>query len=684
MQKKLRNALAIVLSVLLLCGMLPLAASVTAEAEKVNLIKNGDFETGDTANWNTYQGSGVEAAAAKNGSYGAHIKGNGGWGGMLNQTIDGLEVGKTYRFSFMYKTNSSGVNVKLTAGTHDQGAQYGYIYCTKNVWSDYAVEFEAVDTTAFINLCGSGTGAAEDMYIDDISVTEVVLGGDDSDPNLKMIDTLLDNVKIQGRTAMVGGTLMLDFSISGIEFELDCEGDVYATFNARKLSSTSSTGGAYFTIVVDGEKKARDYCHITTIGETKVKLAEGLSKGKHTFAIYRQTEHSQAEIGVCALSYDGEILAKPADKDLYIEFIGDSISCGFGNLGNSSQGDGAPLWSDGSQAYTFLTAQALNADWSNVSWSGLGCKYGYSSTTMQQVYPAQRYNYDKNTQYDFSAKKPDVIVLALGTNDNAKAPDNVSKRAGMVEMLTLVRAKNPDVPIVWIYNMMTNGVNAMVEEIVEEFGGADKGYYACKLTMNTSGGGWHPNLKGQQKFADELVAFLGENILNDLQHPTADLISGGKTSRMEMTEYRLGLAFEFSIDASGVVKGGDYVADLTNATVKAEGGNSEFKLLSMGALMSNDVTVGLSPEKMTMENLSDKTIAINAEYVSAADEDSATFAVRITNIPTKYSEAAVFVRPYYVYERYGQPVVVYDSIVYDNYAGNIDINDGFLDWTPVG
>ena len=211
----------------------------------------------------------------------------------------------------------------------------------------------------------------------------------------------------------------------------------------------------------DGIPQPRNYCRITSVGETKVKLAEGLSSGRHTFAIYRQTEHSYGEVGVCALSYDGEMLDRPADKDVCIEFIGDSISCGFGNLGDSTKGNGNPLWSDGTRAYTYLTAQALNADWSNVSWSGLGCKYGYSSTTMQEVYPAQRYHYDKTAAYDFSVQ-PDVVILALGTNDNSKGPDTASVRAGLVEMLRLVRAKNPDVPIVWIHGMMTTGVSSMI------------------------------------------------------------------------------------------------------------------------------------------------------------------------------------------------------------------------------
>lgn len=682
MKKMTRKLLAVLLTAVMLCLMLPVAA-VAATAN--NLFVNGDFETGTADGWSTWQTTVISAEAAKDGGYGAHVGGNGGWGGMLNQTVTGLTVGKTYRFSFDYKTNSSGVNVKLCAGTTDKGQVYGYIYADKSVWTEFAVEFEAIEDTAFLNLCGSGTGKAEDMYIDNISLTEVVLGGDDADPDLKMIDTLLDNIKTQGRTAMVGGTLMLDFSISGMEFELDCEGDVYATFNARKLSSTSSTGGVYFTIVVDGVQQARDYCRISSVGETKVLLAEGLSAGQHTFAIYRQSEHQYGEVGVCALSFDGIILPKPADKDLYIEFIGDSVSCGFGNLGNSSKGDGSALWSDGTQAYPYLTAQALNADWSNVSWSGLGCKYGYSSTTMQDVYPAQRYNYDSVTAYDFS-EQPDIIVLALGTNDNSKAPDAASKREGLVEMLTLVREKNPDAPIVWIYNMMTSGVNDMIEEIVEEFGGAEAGYYACKLTMNTSGGGWHPNLKGQQTFADELVAFIRANGL-DTVTPDEPVPATGEhllfdtgISRMEMTEDTLGLAFRFSLGALGVTMNGDYEIDLSGATVDATAEGVPSRLLAVGAVVTNDPEVGLVPSRLIRENVSGKTKDVSAVYANNILGDYLHYAVRVTNIPLAKSEAVIYARPYYVYDYNGIAVTVYGEIVSANYDNNINVNDGVFEW----
>jgi len=661
---------------------------------ETGLVKNGNFETGSHTNWNVYQNTKVDAAAAKTGSYGLHIVGNGGWGGLGNQSISGLEIGKVYRISLWYKALSNGVNIQLCAGSSDQGEKLAYVYGTNTNWTEFAVEFEATTTSVFFTLVGAGNNIATEMYMDDISLTEVVLGGNDDDPNLKLIDTLMDDIKTQGRTALVRGTLMLDFTVSGIEFELDCAGDVYATFNASKISNSAAEGGVYFTIVVDGVRKARDYCRISSVGETKVKLAEGLSAGKHTFAIYRQSEHSFGEVGVCALSFDGEMLDKPADKDLYIEYIGDSISCGYGNLIANGQGGnspGAALYSDGTQAYTYIASQALNADWSTVSWSGLGCKYGYSSTTMQDVYPAQRYNYDQNTQYSF-AKEPDVVVLALGTNDNSIQTNATLKRAGLVEMLELVRAKNPNAPIVWIHGMMTNGVSTMIEEIVAEFGGAEAGYYACRLTQNNSGGGSHPSLAGQQKFADELVAFLEANgltegndtpdtpIIPDEPVDPADLITGGETSRMENDKIGLGLAFQFKIAANNIGVKNTNEADLTNATITNDG--EEYKLVGFGAVMSNDMSVGLNDGKMVLDTVDGvRTLDVAAKYLMGWDEESATYAVRIINIPQVNSATAIYARPYYIYEdAAGEQVVVYDEIFCANYDGKFEYNDGVLEW----
>ena len=683
MKSIIRKSFAVLIAVIMLCLAVPVSAAVVAAD---NPIVNGGFEDGKTG-WKFNSGTAEIVSDAHSGSKALSLTNPGQWGEAAIQTI-AVEANTDYVFTWYAKrVSGSGVfnlyvmnavgyaNVERLAGQN-------WMNDTAQNWIKYEYTINTGDATSLLLKWSTEAKNPGTILIDDFSIAKV--GGDE--PATGNIADLLGNIKTQGRTAMINGTLMLDFALSGVEFELDCSGDVYATFNARKLASTSSTGGIYFTVVVDGVKQDRDFCRITTGGETKFLLAEDLPAGKHTFAIYRQSEHQYGEIGISALSYDGTILKKPADKDLYIEFIGDSISNGYGILGNYSQGDGSALWSDATQAYNFLTAEALNADFSNPSWSGLGCKYGYSSITMQDVYPAQRYNFDKTTPYAFD-REPNIVVLALGTNDNSKGPNTASIRAGLVEMLTLVREKNPNAPIVWIYGMMTNNLNSMIEEIVAEFGGTEAGYYACKLTTNTSGGGYHPNLAGQKKFANELVTFIQANGLDvvpekpeepDISGNDTGLISKAETSRMEMSDDALGLAFRYTLNAQGITMNQDHVIDLTDATITVEG--TDHKLMQVGAIVTNDVEIGLRASRMTRENLSSKTKDVPAVYANALTEEGLKFAVRVTNIPWEKSDAVIYARCYYVYECDGEQVVVYGDIFGVNYDNNLSTNDGVFDW----
>lgn len=158
-----------------------------------------------------------------------------------------------------------------------------------------------------------------------------------------------------------------------------------------------------------------------------------------------------------------------------------------------------------------------------------------------------------------------------------------------------------------------------------------------------------------------------------------DILSGGTTARMEMNKKELGLAFEFSLETTGARKNGDHTADFSKAKVKPTGGK-EYDLVAVGVIVSNDVDIGPSLSKMTLDNLSDKTVSVLAEYLSKATSSSISFTARVTNIPLAKSDAVVYARPYYMYECEGEMLLAYGDIEYDNYEGNISMNDGALDW----
>lgn len=327
----------------------------------------------------------------------------------------------------------------------------------------------------------------------------------------------INKVKTQGRTSLIDGILMTDFSGSGIEFNFNGSGDIIVVFSASQLTE-GDEGGCYFSVFVDGEKMPRDFCHITAQGDTYFKVVYGLADGEHNIKIHRQTESERATVGIKKIIANGEITA-PEKSDLYIEFVGDSITTAYGNLALNSQSVSSPsmpLYQDVTQGYAYLTAMALGADYSIVARQGIGASVGYQPISMPTVYPLLRHPKDVNTPYSFTTQ-PDIVVIGLGTNDSltynnpdiakpVKTKEDVKQ--GFKDMISLVRTKNPNAKIVWIYGMMLNGVNDLVIQAVSEMGGSEKGIYSKRLTANTQGGNGHPYYTGHSVMATELTDFL--------------------------------------------------------------------------------------------------------------------------------------------------------------------------------
>ena len=143
-------------------------------------IWNGDFEAGSMTKWETYQDTALSSSAAKNGKYGAILKGNGGWGGCLTQRDIAVEVGKTYKLSFWYKTPSNGLNMTLKDQDNQNTKLAGNYLSGKQDWTLYEATFESGYVTKLIlNFSGSGKNTTDELWIDDIKLEN--LSGDEMD-----------------------------------------------------------------------------------------------------------------------------------------------------------------------------------------------------------------------------------------------------------------------------------------------------------------------------------------------------------------------------------------------------------------------------------------------------------------------------------------------------------------------
>lgn len=164
MRKIYKSIVALLTCAVLLCGTMPW--SVAAEE---NLLVNSGFESGNAAGWKTWQSTSVSAAAAYEGDYGAHLKGNGGWGALLEQEVS-LTVGKDYHLEFWYKVNNNGINWKVVKG--DGSGNYASNWVQHATWTKVSCDFTAATATATLNISGGGNGKAEDVYVDGFSLTE--------------------------------------------------------------------------------------------------------------------------------------------------------------------------------------------------------------------------------------------------------------------------------------------------------------------------------------------------------------------------------------------------------------------------------------------------------------------------------------------------------------------------------
>ena len=129
-----------------------------------------------------------------------------------------------------------------------------------------------------------------------------------------------------------------------------------------------------------------------------------------------------------------------------------------GAAGNSTisaaQGINGADWEDATQGYAFRTVEALNADYSIVSESGIGIASSWFDD-ITNFYGKYSYKRDQRTDYDF-ARKPDLVIINLGTNDFYLAQDKDASivarvKSAVKELINTVHAKyGSDTPILWV------------------------------------------------------------------------------------------------------------------------------------------------------------------------------------------------------------------------------------------
>lgn len=322
----------------------------------------------------------------------------------------------------------------------------------------------------------------------------------------------LEKVKLNGRCDRTDYGVSLSMSASAIEFNTD---------SSSVLLEINADCGLYYTVVVDG-KVTMDHKAIEVSGTDYLAIARGLSAGTHNIKFIRDSEaRSGLEFTVVNIQLDegSKLLNKDADKQI-IEFLGDSLTSGYGNLITGTANASDLKNQSATKAYSYLLANKLDMDYRIVSMSGiaLGLREGYP--TFPEFYSLESYHIDKEKKYASSNPADvDVVVVNLGTNDasdglyNEKDPKSVENYGKRYADLITNIGYRKDVKVVFISGVcwchtQTAAYNVAKAELKE------RGYnntYSIDIRTLQSGGGGHPSAEEHVEVADTLYKFFKDN-----------------------------------------------------------------------------------------------------------------------------------------------------------------------------
>ena len=366
-----------------------------------------------------------------------------------------------------------------------------------------------------LNLAGCGAGAPSQVTGAQASaVSTGDAGAKTQSPEVfdrKYAFTEMEGLyKTQGRVIVNDKGVAMLSSANILEFNANCSGSVAVTMYSEK--TPMSLVDIYFTGYVDDER-CEERFHIGEAGETEFLLASGLEAGEHNFRIVRQTEWDHGDTYFTGVRLSGELTAPPKDGELFIEFIGDSLTTGFGILSDlpdsAGSWSGAPVFQDATQAYPYRLGYALSADISVVAIQGIGCACGGQLFTMNDVYKIYPRIYEKD--YEYVPERPaDIVVINLLANDMetayAKGMDGNDIVEKAVELVGIVRQTYPEARIVFAPATLYDNISRALERL----GGEKAGYYVTSITMDASGKGGHPSVFGHTSAMASLLLTIAE------------------------------------------------------------------------------------------------------------------------------------------------------------------------------
>ena len=327
-------------------------------------------------------------------------------------------------------------------------------------------------------------------------------------------------IQYMGRVSFGKNPDVTSFNFPGTTIEANFQG------SSLKMMCRPMTG--YFMAQVDGSEPFK--VGFNAERDSVVTLATALPKGVHHVKVMYVIEglFRNPEFRGFVLDKGCKLVEAPALSERKIEFIGNSITCGYGvesiEMSDPFEDETENHW----LTYANIVSDSLKAQHTSISRSGIGVYRNYdgpktgSAENMPWQYEYTLFN-KHDEKWDFAKYQPQLVCINL----------------------TTVRSKYPDAKIVLLTGPMLgkkesseqraaldricadankSGFTLVNKTVVDKKGKikkakklGDKEIYRFDFSFQKGdlgyGASWHPSKLQHQKMAKELLPFL-KNLMN--------------------------------------------------------------------------------------------------------------------------------------------------------------------------
>ena len=341
------------------------------------------------------------------------------------------------------------------------------------------------------------------------------------------------SVRVRGRTVRDGGMLWLCSSLSEAGFRVTGAKHLKVVLQADDSVLNPARGNQTprYEVLVDGDTVID--ARMSETEETITVFDSGKPWGAE-IRIRKLSECSQSILAIREIRTDGRIT--PLDEQgLKVEFIGDSITCGYGVEGKNETEDFSTATENAAKSFAGLVTDWMGLDAMLTCFSGHGIVSGYTADpevrNTDELYPPYYETLGhcgfvlpcgkkpEEMPWDFSRWQPEKILINLGTNDLSWCTDREPRkdmfRKQYKDFLYMVRKNNPGAMLLCVLGLMGTGLNDTMVHAVNEYRAESGDTRIHSMTLQEQdwqrdgyGCLYHPSMKTQHRMAEKIQAFI--------------------------------------------------------------------------------------------------------------------------------------------------------------------------------